>query len=109
VSLLGNFSKMRREARLPCFLVEGVTRSRDFFGRQDALEKLDRFLLPATKSFSSQATVQRHAVLCGMAGLGKTEIAIQFAFSRRDAFDAVFWIRADETAKIEAGEFSPVP
>lgn len=31
---------------------------------------------------------------------GKTQVAVEFANSRKDNFDAVFWIQADETSKL---------
>lgn len=37
-----------------------------------------------------------------MGGLGKTEVAIEFAYSRRMAFDAIFWIRAEDASKLES-------
>ena len=33
--------------------------------------------------------------------MGKTQIAIEFAYSRRNKFDAVFWARADGTMKLD--------
>jgi hypothetical protein len=37
-----------------------------------------------------------------MHGLGKTEIAIEYAFTRKTRFDAVLWIRADDSSKLES-------
>ena len=37
-----------------------------------------------------------------MGGLGKTEIATEFALRYKERFDAVFWIRADGVAKMDA-------
>lgn len=76
------------------------------FARDDILENLDRYLLPPEDlmhSSSELTTAPRHAVLCGLGGLGKTTLAMEYAFTRRDKFDAVFWIRADERAKLEDG------
>ena len=36
-----------------------------------------------------------------MGGLGKTEIATEFVFHHKEKFDAVFWVRADEVAKLD--------
>lgn len=39
--------------------------------------------------------------LCGFGGIGKTEIAREFARRYRSSFDAVFWVIADDTAKLD--------
>ncbi|KAK6855173.1 hypothetical protein PG995_008705 [Apiospora arundinis] len=36
-----------------------------------------------------------------MAGLGKTEVAIEYAYSRQDLFDCIFWVRAEDISKLE--------
>ncbi|KAF2802480.1 uncharacterized protein BDZ99DRAFT_527507 [Mytilinidion resinicola] len=38
-----------------------------------------------------------------MGGIGKTEVAMWYVFSRRTKFDAVFWINADTTEKLSLG------
>lgn len=40
-----------------------------------------------------------YVILCGMAEMGKTEIAIQHVFKRRPNF-AIFWIRAKDNDKL---------
>lgn len=47
-------------------------------------------------------------VLCGIGGIGKTSIAIEYVFSRKDKFDAIFWIRAEEPEKVEQGYFGRI-
>ena len=39
----------------------------------------------------------------GIPGIGKSEVAAAYAFSRRSRFDAVFWIQVDTTMKLEDG------
>lgn len=41
----------------------------------------------------------RQFALCGLGGVGKTEIAREFALRHKYAFDAIFWVTADEPAK----------
>lgn len=85
--------------------METLERNLEFFGRDSELKRLDDALLPLSDmTFSSEPDSRKQVVLCGMGGLGKTSIAIEFAISRRDRFDAVFWIRADEVAKLEEGK-----
>lgn len=38
--------------------------------------------------------------LHGMGGVGKTAIALQYATSARDRYDAIFWISADDRVKM---------
>lgn len=88
-------------------MMEVYEQNREFFGREEELKQLDRFLLPADNfKISGQAEPRKHVVLCGMGGLGKTSLAIEFAYSRRAKFDAVFWIRADEVSKLETGKLT---
>lgn len=88
-------------------MIELYEQNKDFFGREEELQELDRYLLPPDDmTFSGQIESRRHVVLCGMGGLGKTSLAIEFAHSRRAKFDAVFWIRADEVSKMETGKFN---
>ena len=69
------------------------------------MSRLDDALSPSgDMTFSSDSDSRKQVVLCGLGGLGKTSIAIEFAFSRRRKFDAVFWIRADAIAKLEEGK-----
>lgn len=101
--ILDGFSVTRHAARLPCFMLQNLSRNTNFFGREDVFEKLDRLLLPSNcATVSSEGETMKHVSLCGMGGLGKTEIAVEWAYSRRDMFDAVFWIRADEQSKMES-------
>ncbi|KAL8999385.1 MAG: hypothetical protein Q9188_005899 [Gyalolechia gomerana] len=92
---------LRQPAKLPCFMMWAHTRDPNFYGRGDILQALGEVLLPsAAKHYSGSGKVE-HAVLCGMDGIGKTSIAREFAFSRKDHFDAVFWITADDAAGLE--------
>jgi hypothetical protein len=98
----------RKPAKLPCFMLPTFDRNKDFCGRGDILEELDRYLLPPRNGEDGgQPDEMKHVALCGTGGLGKTEIALQYAFTRKDRFDAIFWIRADDIEKIEA-DFSQI-
>lgn len=58
-------------------------------------------LLPSKKMVTASGTALRQFALCGFGGIGKTEIAREFARRHKDAFDAVFWVMADEIAKLD--------
>ena len=77
--------------------------NKDFFDREDVLKRLDSILLPSQDLLvSSEPQPFRYAALHGMAGLGKTEIAIEFMFQRKTHYQAIFWVRADSVSKLEA-------
>ncbi|CAI7670768.1 unnamed protein product [Penicillium pancosmium] len=103
VALLEFFSVEQRDPKIPCFMMDTYVRNKDFYGRQDVLSKLDDCLLPSKDTLPSSEPDQiRVGILCGMPGLGKTEIAMEYAFTRKKNFDAVFWIRADDVSKLES-------
>lgn len=97
--ILDRFELPQKKALLPCFMVEGRTRNRDFCGRSEVLQQLDQKLLPGQGAPAGQ----RHVAIFGKPGEGKTAIANEFVFTRRNEFDAVFWIRAESEAKLKQG------
>ncbi|MFE0147883.1 tetratricopeptide repeat protein [Nonomuraea sp. NPDC059007] len=68
-----------------------------FAGRELALEDL-----AATLETGTGAGVISQAVV-GLGGVGKSELALQYAFARRLDYGLVWWIDADSPAQIEAG------
>ncbi|KAJ5151485.1 uncharacterized protein N7482_010737 [Penicillium canariense] len=58
----------------------------NFLGRQDELDQLWQYLKPN----SSQA--RKVAILHGLGGIGKTQLAIRFARDRKFDFTAIFWL-----------------
>ena len=66
-------------------------RNPDFVGREDDLERLHQALM------GEGPVGIRPAGLTGMAGIGKTQLAVEYAFRHRDAYPGgVFWINAAE-------------
>lgn len=99
-SLVENFDLPVLQASPPCYLFDARAQDGDFLGRTDILSRLDAALLPG---LSKPA---RHVALFGSPGLGKTETAREFVLSRKEKFDAIFWIHADSDAKIKQGRYS---
>lgn len=62
----------------------------------------EELIPPKTRVISSQNTGLRRFTLCGLGGIGKTEIAREFALAFKNEFDAVFWVTCDEIAKIDS-------
>ncbi|RDL31460.1 Uncharacterized protein BP5553_09669 [Venustampulla echinocandica] len=74
------------EYRIACRL-EGVPRANKFVGRPVEMSKLERGLLPESRSCR-----QNIFVLHGLGGIGKTQLAVEFAREHCDKFSAVFWL-----------------
>lgn len=79
--------------RLPPFQVP--PRLETFTGRQAEISNLSRYLCSRAKG--------RVGCLLGMAGLGKTSLAIHLAYQLRDHFsDGVLWVSLDQTEPMPA-------
>ncbi len=86
---------------------EGVTpaiwgnvpqRNKNFTGRDDllgALREERSSSVTAVLPLGTQGTVLPHA-LQGMGGVGKTQVAIEYAYRYRGEYDLVWWIPADQ-------------
>jgi KaiC/GvpD/RAD55 family RecA-like ATPase len=79
---------------LPCNNLP-VAENSQFFGRQNIMKKIDDHLRPGDtgKRLSSIA-------LYGIGGIGKTQIALAYAYSKVEELDAVFWIAAQDQLSI---------
>ena len=78
-------------------LVEGrwnLPHERNFYftGREDLLQDLH-----------DELTLRSRAMLSGLGGMGKTQIAIEYAYRHRADHDAVLWVTADTEASLGSG------
>ncbi|KAK3324482.1 hypothetical protein B0T19DRAFT_443896 [Cercophora scortea] len=64
-------------------------RNSKFLGRKDELDRLESVLCPSESK-------QRSCVLHGMAGVGKTQVALEFTYQVKSVFRYTFWIAADD-------------
>jgi tetratricopeptide (TPR) repeat protein len=64
-----------------------------FTGRDDELARL-------AASLQMDRTVAVTQVLQGGGGVGKTTLAVEYAYRQRALFDAVWWVRAEEPATL---------
>ncbi|KIX09848.1 uncharacterized protein Z518_00929 [Rhinocladiella mackenziei CBS 650.93] len=71
-----------------------------FCGQADVLRLLQQFVVQGQTS-GRQTSIALH----GIGGIGKTQIAVQFAYQcrRSDSFDFILWFRADSQAELSAG------
>ena len=103
------FTSQPKQILLPCHSLEH-NRNRNFFGQEKILSQIDQILLPSRSADDAswhdavpreEPTTLRTFVICGMGGLGKTEIAIEYIHSRKTEFDAIFWVHSASTAKLD--------
>jgi hypothetical protein len=62
----------------------------NFVGRQDELDNLWQYLQP------TDSPSRKVAILHGLGGMGKTQLAIRFARDHRDDFTAIFWLNGKD-------------
>ncbi|WP_043621619.1 FxSxx-COOH system tetratricopeptide repeat protein [Nonomuraea candida] len=70
-------------------------RNKNFTGRKELLDKLRTGVKDHVKA------VVPHT-LHGLGGVGKTQMAIEFAYRFRDSYDVVWWIPADQPGLVRA-------
>ena len=81
-------------------------RNPDFLERKSIFVEMDEALIPPFHGSPTGSTllgsqVCRCFALCGLGGIGKTQLAVEYGYSRRKTFDAIFFIQADGTAKLD--------
>jgi hypothetical protein len=95
-----------RKCNLPCFMLSQYPNP-DFVGRKDILEVMDKHLLPSETPNSGNVQNTRLFALCGMGGIGKTDLAVEYAHSRRSKFGAIFWLEAGGVSQL-ASDFGRI-
>ncbi|KAF8851460.1 hypothetical protein BDZ45DRAFT_730880 [Acephala macrosclerotiorum] len=91
-----------KDGKLPCFMLP-LVRNHHFFDRDDAIAKIN-------KHFSRTGTGvgQPHSLaLYGLGGVGKSAVALKYAYSRIDELDAILWVRS-ETPTALAQSFTDI-
>ncbi|KAF2205660.1 hypothetical protein GQ43DRAFT_269423 [Delitschia confertaspora ATCC 74209] len=94
----------REVPNLPCHMIP-ITRNKDFYGRESILDEVDKHFFPSGISGHENSNNAKSFALCGPGGMGKTQIAAEYAHRCREShkFDAIFWVYADEQSKISDG------
>src|SRR5262249_28614741 len=100
--ILENFKQPEILLKLPCFMMKTFAQNKEFFGREEILEQMRKTLIPNAQPIaSSEPGALRSVVLFGHGGFRKSEIAVEFVFSCKESFDAVFWLRAEDGTKLD--------
>jgi KaiC/GvpD/RAD55 family RecA-like ATPase len=68
--------------------------NKKFYGRKDELDRILTFLRPKDDQSLRTYTIY------GRRGVGKTEIALEFAYTNPAGFDALFWIQCETSVAI---------
>ena len=78
------------------FPVVSLPRTRDqkFWGREEILRRIDQHLNQKSKK------ALRTFSIYGRRGVGKTYIALEYAFREEKSFDAIFWIQCETAASL---------
>ena len=79
---------------LPCYCIPSGISGR-FYGRENVIKSIEEALQPR-----QNASNIRSFALYGMGGVGKTQIALRYATSHRNDYDAILWISADNSIKM---------
>ncbi|KAL9607393.1 MAG: hypothetical protein Q9167_007695, partial [Letrouitia subvulpina] len=104
INTVPNFTVPKRTPELPCYMHKGHTRNPKFFGRMDELTTLAEALLPSgpTPAEYAEAVLKAYCI-CGLGGIGKTEIAVEFMLANETKYDAIFWLQGDNETKLREG------
>lgn len=70
-------------------------RNPTFTGREDLLKQLEQALTARKPAVLTQA-------LAGLGGVGKTQLALEFAYRHMNAYDIIWWVRSEEPATLAA-------
>ena len=84
----------RASINLPCHIIRPYQKNPAFFGRTEILNEIRAAL--NTEKDGEQAKF----ALCGMGGMGKTQIALAYAFESLPLFPVVLWAHSDTRAKL---------
>ena len=76
----------------PAFLVPFRAKGKFMVGRAEAIDKVRQQLVSGKPT-----TIGQTAVFQGIGGLGKTQLAVEYAYHYRDSYpNGVYWLTADE-------------
>jgi NB-ARC domain len=73
-------------------------RNPQFTGREDVLTQLETALLQGNAAALTQPQAIR-----GLGGIGKTQTAVEYAYRHRNAYSAVFWVKAELREELMTG------
>ena len=70
------------------------TSNKNFYGRREELTKMDKYL-----KWEGNAALRTFSIY-GRRGVGKTQIALEYAHQNPSRFDAIFWVGCETTLSL---------
>ncbi len=89
-----NQSESEPLQELPCHLIR-YSEPASFKGREDVLNEISEHLDPAKGNLPP-----KRFVLTGIGGVGKTQIALRFAYNHLEKYPAIFFVSAETEARL---------
>ncbi|MBU1626201.1 toll/interleukin-1 receptor domain-containing protein, partial [bacterium] len=91
------FGKTQRFIRgLPRIWNIPYTKNPNFTGRESILAKM-------WKLHGSDELKKRSVVLYGLSGMGKSRVAVEYAYQYSEHYDVIWWLRAERSTTIASG------
>jgi len=94
-----------QKAILPCYSIKLHTRNACFYPRDNLLQSIGEALLPNVAPPNGPHHDLKTFALCGLGGVGKTELALEFVFAHQSHYDAMFFVHANQSTRLSE-EFS---
>jgi hypothetical protein len=66
----------------------------NFYGRQEELDRINQYL-----DYRGNTNLRTYTIY-GRRGVGKTDIALQYAYTNPSAFDAIFWVQCETSLSL---------
>ena len=97
-------SGVGRTLNSPTYVLKPHQPNPEFYGRKDVLQNLENNLSPQSGTHPDGPLMGlKTFALCGTGGVGKTQIAVEYAYKSKIDFDAIFFLQADDTTKLAQG------
>ncbi|OQU94534.1 Tetratricopeptide repeat-containing protein [Cladophialophora immunda] len=101
VPLRNGSATCKTTLNLPIHFIQAHSPSPDFVGREDVLQQIRQALHPPQPNdHHSRSAGLRTFALCGIGGVGKTQVAAHYAFESRNVFDAIFFLNSSDASKL---------
>ena len=84
---------MKDDFSIP-FSLSGIPEIEQFVGRKEELIRIK-------EAFQDRGSQRKVVLLCGLGGIGKTQLAVAFLKEHRDIYPAIFWLngKTEDTLK----------